>query len=100
MIPGESLQSLTGENTTLKHLFQQPPREHRTLQERLEVVPPYDAGHQAEDILAHVADDTGIATDGLPAGHRYAICGGIRAVDGWRTPDRIRTAKPRQVVPR
>ncbi|TDU03951.1 hypothetical protein EDD99_2400 [Streptomyces sp. 846.5] len=36
MVPGESLQSLTTENTTLKHRVQQLTREHRTLQERLE----------------------------------------------------------------
>lgn len=34
--PGESLQSLTTENTTLKHRVQQLTREHRTLQERLD----------------------------------------------------------------
>jgi chromosome segregation ATPase len=36
MVPGESLQSLTTENTTLKHRVQQLTREHRSLQERLE----------------------------------------------------------------
>ncbi|MEU3525654.1 DUF6262 family protein [Streptomyces sp. NPDC038707] len=36
MVPGESLQALTAENTTLKHRVQQLTREHRTLQERLE----------------------------------------------------------------
>ncbi|MFJ9777213.1 DUF6262 family protein [Kitasatospora sp. NPDC101157] len=36
MVPGESLQALTTENTTLKHRVQQLTREHRTLQERLE----------------------------------------------------------------
>ncbi|MFD5081709.1 DUF6262 family protein [Kitasatospora sp. NPDC058406] len=36
MVPGESLQSLTTENTTLKHRVHQLTREHRTLQERLE----------------------------------------------------------------
>ncbi|MFD4660561.1 DUF6262 family protein, partial [Kitasatospora sp. NPDC058444] len=38
MVPGESLQSLTTENTTLKHRVQQLTRGHRTLQERLEGV--------------------------------------------------------------
>ncbi|MFD4537996.1 hypothetical protein ACFWNL_37785 [Kitasatospora sp. NPDC058397] len=75
-VPGESLQSLTGESTTLKHRVQQPAREHRTLQERLEVVPAYVTDHQAEDVLAHVADDIGITTDGLPAGagRRGRLC--------------------------
>ncbi|MFG2847442.1 DUF6262 family protein [Kitasatospora sp. NPDC048296] len=36
MVPGESLQALTTENTTLKTRVQQLTREHRTLQERLE----------------------------------------------------------------
>ncbi|WP_159394530.1 hypothetical protein [Streptomyces sp. NRRL S-495] len=36
MVPGESLQSLTSENTTLKQRVQELTREHRTLQERLE----------------------------------------------------------------
>ncbi|MER8233864.1 DUF6262 family protein [Streptomyces sp. NPDC094049] len=36
MVPGESLQALTTENTTLRHRVQQLTREHRTLQERLE----------------------------------------------------------------
>ncbi|MEH6376090.1 DUF6262 family protein [Streptomyces sp. KLMMK] len=36
MVPGESVQALTTENTTLKHRVQQLTREHRTLQERLE----------------------------------------------------------------
>ncbi|MEV4338044.1 DUF6262 family protein [Streptomyces sp. NPDC049590] len=36
MVPGESLQALTAENTTLKHRVQLLTREHRTLQERLE----------------------------------------------------------------
>ncbi|GAA1239488.1 hypothetical protein GCM10009665_32640 [Kitasatospora nipponensis] len=36
MAPGESIQTLTTENTTLKHRVQQLTREHRTLQERLE----------------------------------------------------------------
>ncbi|MFE6872430.1 hypothetical protein ACFVFS_38535 [Kitasatospora sp. NPDC057692] len=36
MIPGESVQALTTENTNLKHRVQQLTREHRTLQERLE----------------------------------------------------------------
>ncbi|SFL69389.1 hypothetical protein [Streptomyces pini] len=36
MIPGESVQHLISENTTLKHRVQQLAREHRKLQERLE----------------------------------------------------------------
>ncbi|MEU6969933.1 DUF6262 family protein [Kitasatospora aureofaciens] len=36
MVPGESVQALVTENTTLKHRVQQLTREHRTLQERLE----------------------------------------------------------------
>ncbi|WP_405787044.1 hypothetical protein OG753_03350 [Streptomyces sp. NBC_00029] len=36
MVPGDSLQTLTTENTTLRHRIQQLTREHRTLQERLE----------------------------------------------------------------
>ncbi|MFF4353794.1 hypothetical protein [Streptomyces sp. NPDC001530] len=36
MVPGESLQTLTTENTTLKHRVHQLTREHRKLQERLE----------------------------------------------------------------
>lgn len=36
MVPGESLQALTTENTSLKARVQQLTREHRTLQERLE----------------------------------------------------------------
>ncbi|WP_328978408.1 DUF6262 family protein [Streptomyces canus] len=36
MVPGESVQHLISENTTLKHQIQQLTREHRTLQERLE----------------------------------------------------------------
>jgi chromosome segregation ATPase len=36
MVPGESVQRLTTENTTLKRRVQQLSREHRTLQERLE----------------------------------------------------------------
>ncbi|MFB7375864.1 DUF6262 family protein [Kitasatospora purpeofusca] len=36
MVPGESVQAVTTENTTLKHRVQQLTREHRTLQERLE----------------------------------------------------------------
>ncbi|MEU6972738.1 hypothetical protein AB0A71_34490 [Kitasatospora aureofaciens] len=36
MVPGESVQSLVTENTTLKHRVQQLTREHRALQERLE----------------------------------------------------------------
>ncbi|MGE7384257.1 DUF6262 family protein [Streptomyces sp. NPDC004126] len=36
MVPGESVQALTTENTTLKARVQQLTREHRTLQERLE----------------------------------------------------------------
>ncbi|MFH9355020.1 DUF6262 family protein [Kitasatospora sp. NPDC017646] len=36
MVPGESIQSLVTENTTLKHRVQQVTREHRALQERLE----------------------------------------------------------------
>ncbi|MEY9839360.1 DUF6262 family protein [Streptacidiphilus sp. EB103A] len=36
MVPGESVQALVTENTTLKHRVQQLTREHGTLQERLE----------------------------------------------------------------
>ncbi|MFI1868717.1 DUF6262 family protein [Streptomyces jumonjinensis] len=36
MVPGESVQQLVSENTSLKHRVQQLTREHRTLQERLE----------------------------------------------------------------
>ncbi|MEU6602392.1 hypothetical protein [Streptomyces flaveolus] len=36
MVPGESVQRLTTENTTLKRRVQQLPQEHRALQERLE----------------------------------------------------------------
>lgn len=36
MVPGESVQALITENTTLKQRVQQLTREHRTLQERLE----------------------------------------------------------------
>lgn len=36
MVPGESVQQLTAESTTLKHRVQQLTREHRNLQERLE----------------------------------------------------------------
>ncbi|MEV7213702.1 DUF6262 family protein [Kitasatospora cineracea] len=36
MVPGDSVQALIAENTTLKHRVQQLTREHRTLQERLE----------------------------------------------------------------
>ncbi|MEU7336675.1 DUF6262 family protein [Streptomyces sp. NPDC007074] len=36
MVPGESLQKLTTENTTLKRRLQQVTQEHRKLQERLE----------------------------------------------------------------
>ena len=36
MVPGESVQQLTTENTTLKRRVQQVSQEHRTLQERLE----------------------------------------------------------------
>ncbi|AZQ37700.1 hypothetical protein EJ357_33095 [Streptomyces cyaneochromogenes] len=36
MVPGESVQALTTENTTLKRRVQQLAREHRSLQERLE----------------------------------------------------------------
>ncbi len=36
MVPGESVQALTTENTTLKRRVQQLTQEHRTLQERLE----------------------------------------------------------------
>ncbi|MFJ2810565.1 hypothetical protein [Kitasatospora sp. NPDC087271] len=36
MVPGESVQALASENTTLKHRVQQLSREHRLLQERLE----------------------------------------------------------------
>ncbi|MFE0376109.1 hypothetical protein ACFW1M_11070 [Streptomyces inhibens] len=36
MVPGESVQALTVENTTLKRRVQQLTREHRSLQERLE----------------------------------------------------------------
>lgn len=36
MVPGESVQQLTTENTTLKRRVQQLPKEHRALQERLE----------------------------------------------------------------
>lgn len=35
-VPGEAVQALTTENTTLKHRVQQLTREHRALQERLE----------------------------------------------------------------
>lgn len=35
MVPGESVQALATENTSLKHRVQQLTREHRTLQERL-----------------------------------------------------------------
>ncbi|MEU7428793.1 hypothetical protein [Streptomyces sp. NPDC040750] len=36
MVPGESVQQLTTENTTLKRRVQQLSQEHRALQERLE----------------------------------------------------------------
>lgn len=36
MVPGESVQQLTVENTTLRHRVQQLTREHRSLQDRLE----------------------------------------------------------------
>ncbi|MEV5731559.1 hypothetical protein AB0N50_38505, partial [Streptomyces pharetrae] len=36
MVPGESVQHLVSENTTLKHRVQQLTQEHRKLQERLE----------------------------------------------------------------
>ncbi|MER6218636.1 DUF6262 family protein [Streptomyces sp. NPDC001674] len=36
VVPGESVQALVTENTTLKHRVHQLTREHRTLQERLE----------------------------------------------------------------
>ncbi|MFI7178939.1 DUF6262 family protein [Streptomyces spororaveus] len=36
MVPGDSLQTLTTENATLRHRIQQLTREHRALQERLE----------------------------------------------------------------
>ncbi|MFD5616755.1 DUF6262 family protein [Kitasatospora sp. NPDC127060] len=36
MVPGESVQALVTENTSLKHRVQQLTQEHRTLQERLE----------------------------------------------------------------
>lgn len=36
MVPGESVQQLTTENTTLKHRVHQLTQEHRKLQERLE----------------------------------------------------------------
>ncbi|WP_217144776.1 hypothetical protein [Streptomyces sp. AC627_RSS907] len=36
MVPGESVQQLTTENTTLKRRVQQLSKEHRALQERLE----------------------------------------------------------------
>ncbi|MEU1287106.1 DUF6262 family protein [Kitasatospora sp. NPDC005856] len=36
MVPGESVQALVTENTTLKHRVEQLTREHRTLQERLD----------------------------------------------------------------
>ncbi|MER5561204.1 MULTISPECIES: hypothetical protein [unclassified Streptomyces] len=36
MVPGESVQALTTENTTLKHRVHQLTQEHRKLQERLE----------------------------------------------------------------
>ncbi len=36
MVPGESVQALTTENTTLRHRVLQLTQEHRTLQERLE----------------------------------------------------------------
>ncbi|MGP4091438.1 hypothetical protein ACTWQJ_44645, partial [Streptomyces sp. KR55] len=35
-VPGESVQALVSENTSLKHRVQQLTREHRLLQERLE----------------------------------------------------------------
>ncbi|MFE7392794.1 hypothetical protein [Streptomyces sp. NPDC057582] len=36
MVPGESVQQLVTETTSLKHRVQQLAQEHRTLQERLE----------------------------------------------------------------
>ncbi|WP_327240718.1 hypothetical protein OG243_40085 [Streptomyces sp. NBC_01318] len=36
MVPGESVQRLTTENTSLEHRVQQLTQEHRALQERLE----------------------------------------------------------------
>jgi predicted RNase H-like nuclease (RuvC/YqgF family) len=36
MVPGESVQQLVTENTSLEHRVQQLTREHRSLQERLE----------------------------------------------------------------
>ncbi|MEZ0028327.1 hypothetical protein P3T36_006319 [Kitasatospora sp. MAP12-15] len=62
--------------------------QHRAAQHRigviaLEVVPAYVADHQAEDVLARVANDIGITTAEILACRRYAISDDVRAMDGW-----------------
>ncbi len=62
---------------------QQLAAQHRIGVLALEVSPAYLSDHQAEDVLARVANDIGIGTEEILACRRYAISGDVRAMDGW-----------------